>query len=843
MMVLLLATALAGSPPSDDPGTARPVRHWDVTDVRLDVVIDPTARTVEGTVEHDVQPVGLPEPFVRLHQVALDIDEVQVDGAVVAPRLGTSTLDVPVVAGQPHTVRVRWSATPQSGVHFRGRDDRWGALEAWTQGEDEDNRHWFPAWDHPSDTSPVAISLTVPDGLHAVANGFLVGKAPTEGRPGWTTWRYRLEQPIVTYLVAFTVGEHAVHVVDGPVHHEIIAAKGIPAPLARRGFDRSPAMMTWFATLLDEPFPYPIYRQVIVQRFLYGGMENATTTLMADGLLAEADGLGRWRTESVTAHELAHQWFGDLLTCHGWRELWLNEGFATFYAARWVEHAYGEEAYAASVLGWSEPAAGTRTPMANRGWAAPGGPSHTAQYVRGASVLHMLRSWLGDALFDRAIAAYVDDHRFGLVETADLRQAFEAVSGQDLRWFFDRWVHGWGAPTLETRWAVVDGRVRVTITQAPPEAPATPYTGPVRVDWADADGAVHTERLRIAPGTTTLFLDAPDAAWVAVDPVGGVLAHWTRHQPPAAWAAQLAGAPTAHARLVAIDALGEAEGDATAAVTALAGALRGEHRLPGGADPDFTLQHQPRRAAEALGKLGTPAARDALLAGLPGAPPEVRDAIAEALGELALDDVAVGALTRLTVDPHPEVAGTALTALAKARPSRALPLARQQLARRDGSLMHRPLRAALEVVGEHGEPVDLNRVLSFTDDPHAEVQRAAGDAAVALATDDDAPEAARERVARAVEPWLLAQDQRARHLGVLLLSRLGARSSLGPLSSYASLTTIPEHAEAARAAMTRIRARTSEEDPDALAEALARLEALQERLDGLTKRLETLEAW
>ncbi|MCB9679894.1 MAG: M1 family metallopeptidase [Alphaproteobacteria bacterium] len=844
LLALTTPGAMAAPPAADGPGDANPLRHWDVTALRLDITVDPDARTVAGTATLDVVPLALPGDTLRLDQVGLRIDAVTVDGAPVPRfRVDDDAIVIPLDPSAPHTVAVTYAAHPETGVHFRDGDGPHGVVEAWTQGEDTDNRYWFPGWDHPTDTFPVTTTLTVPDGLHAVANGVLTDTQPAAAR-GWTRWTYTLPEPIVTYLVAFAVGDYAVFRDEGPMPSEILVPRGTPEATARAGLGLAPDIGAYLADLLGHPYPYGVYRQVAVQRFLYGGMENASTTVLADTLLARdpVDDLGN--TERVVAHELAHQWFGDLLTTKGWSELWLNEGFATYYAARWAEHALGEEAYADQVWRWADGARGTTSPMARRAWSAPGASPYTAQYVRGATVLHMLRCWLGTDAYDAAIRAYVAEHAHDLVETADLRQAFEQVTGNDLRWFFDPLVHGWGAPAIESRWREADGQLTVTLTQSG-DVPA--WRGPVRVDWGTADGAVHTAQLWLDGGTTRLVVPADDVAWVAPDPVGGVLARWTRTQDPKAWAAQLADAPTAFARMLALEALGDPKGQPEVALAPLVTALRDGHRLDAAPDPTRDAHPLATRAAASLGRLGTPEARDALLAALadPATPAAVRSAVVEALGDARLEPAVRDALAReVRLDPVPAIAGRALASLARVQPSAALAAARGLLGGSDPTFEGQRTAAALRVVGDHGDAGDLPRLLRWTDDHRRNVQQAAGQAAVDLARGDDATDARREAVARALVPWLDSADLRTRSYGITLLSRLGQPVAIPALQAVVAQSTLPDHRQAARAAIIQIRATAgSNEDPDALVKAQATIEALQQRLDELAERVEKLEAW
>nr|MBA2321320.1 hypothetical protein [Deltaproteobacteria bacterium] len=311
-----------------------PDRDWDFVSLELDVAIDLEDRSLTGRAVHRLRPLGVASEVV-LHAADLDIVSVTVDGAAVeAWRSLGDRLVVPVAVGPgERSVEVRYTARPTAGMYFRGPPGD-AVREVWTQGEDEENRHWFPGWDYPNDRFTVRTAVTVPDGLVAVANGALVSKAP--GRAAGTTrWEYALETPIVNYLVAIAAGEYRVVVEPGTPTLEHVVPVGTSDATVERSTRETRSMLDYLARLLGTPYPWTVYRQVYVQRFLYGGMENATTTVLADDYLLRDPVLDRYNADFVLAHEIAHQWFGDLVGVYGWRDLWLNEGFATYYGNRW----------------------------------------------------------------------------------------------------------------------------------------------------------------------------------------------------------------------------------------------------------------------------------------------------------------------------------------------------------------------------------------------------------------------------------------------------------------------------------------------------------------------------
>ena len=278
--MLLFNLAFAADPiPRDAPGDVRPVRYWDLEHVELDLKIYPEERRLEGRAIHHLSALYGHPHRIRLHQRGLNFTEVKVDGEVVTPTLGPTFIDIPTHSAHP-VVELSYSASPEIGMHFRG--PKWGdeAVEFWTQGEDEENRYWFPSWDYPSDTFTITSHLTVPSGLVARANGALTQKEPAGS--GWTRWSFALEQPIANYLVAAVAGEYAVYPIEGPVPIEALARTSIPREQVLQGLDATGEMMVYFNDLLKTDYPFPVYRQVMVQRFLYGGMENASLTTLTE---------------------------------------------------------------------------------------------------------------------------------------------------------------------------------------------------------------------------------------------------------------------------------------------------------------------------------------------------------------------------------------------------------------------------------------------------------------------------------------------------------------------------------------------------------------------------------
>lgn len=822
-MALLLAGALA----RDVHGEPIPDRPFDLRHLDLTVRLDLEAATVDGEVVIDAHRRG-PGPLV-LHQVDLTIDTVTVDGEPATWHARPHRLEIAVPPDrQDVAVAIAYRATPALGLHFRGREGapKGEALMVHSQGEDEDHRYWFPSFDHPSDRFTVATTVEVREGLSAWATGT---PGPVERTDdGWVRQRFELATPIPNYLIALVAGEVEAHDLPSEgVPLSMLLPRGADASDWAPGLTEAGPMLTWLATTLDEPYPFGTYRQAAVARFLYGGMENPGLTVLnadrfRDGLPGE--GLA---TRRLVAHEAAHQWFGDLVTTYGWRHLWLNEGFATWWSARWVAEQEGPVYLAAQVLGWHDQSLHGDHPVAPTGL-LPHSADYARVYVQGASLIHHLEQRMGRARFEEGVRRFLDAHRWDFAETGDLRRILEDVSGLGLGPTFDSFLHEPGHPTITTRWAPTDhGTVAITVAQpeGPDARPALDLEVPVQIGGPDGP---QTHRLRLGPGTRTLEVpvDAPPT-WVMVDPNGSLLARWTREQPAEAWAAQARDAAAPYARLVALRALGDAA-DSEGTVAVLIERL-GDARL---ADPERV------EAARALGRVPTAAAAEALAAALPSSPRTVARAVLDALGGHA--DAPADALLEVVRADDPFLAPTALVALARRAPEQAAPLARRWWDRPDPTPEQRRHHAAGVALGHAGTPADLKRLArALRTDARRRATYGALDGGRRIARRHRLGPEATAAFAQAAADLLVSPDLRMVTRVVAALGALGGPEVAPALDAAAR--TLPDWEGlpgAARQAAVAARAAGDPEPPPG-----TDLEALRAALDALAERVDALERY
>ncbi|MEJ7623002.1 MAG: M1 family metallopeptidase [Pyrinomonadaceae bacterium] len=473
---------------------------------------DPATKRVMGETTIVVKPLKGNFRSLELDAVGIVFERATLEssGASLAftPSVGkiSVSLDRAYNAGESIAVRLKHSATPKKGIYFveaaAGR-----SAQIWTQGEPDEARHWFPSFDFPSDKATTEQILTVARNETVIANGELIAKR--DNADGTTTWHYNTPFPHSIYLVSFVIGQY-VKLEDTykntPLGYYTYSGK---EATARAAYRETAEMMRVFEDLTGVAFPYNKYDQTVVAKFNFGGMENITATTMADdSIFAIEQDFAKDSVTDLVSHELAHSWFGNLVTCRNWAELWLNESFATFMEAAYRERTRGRADYMASV----REDAGTflvndsvnakKHGLFNMRAGNVAGLFDNAAvtYNKGGAVLHTLREQVGDTAFWKAINIYLNRHRFGSVETPDLKRAMEETSGQNLAWFFNQWIYGGGSPriALQHRYNTRTKSLTLSLRQTQVPDGLTPAVFRLPLDISiETSAGVQTERIEM----------------------------------------------------------------------------------------------------------------------------------------------------------------------------------------------------------------------------------------------------------------------------------------------------------------------------------------------------------
>jgi len=355
------------------------------------------------------------------------------------------------------TVSIEYSCVPQKGLYFVQPDSAYPdkPWQIWSQGEDMDNHFWFPCWDFPNDKATSEVIGTVKSAYTFLSNGKLVN-VKEDTKAGTKTFYWKEEKPHASYLIMMAAGECAIlnDQADGiPLQYYVYKNQVDDAKMC---LSHTPKIMKFFNEKIGYRYAWEKYAQVTIADFMYGGMENTSATTMLDRILVfDARSRIDQSAVSLIAHEFAHQWWGDVVTCKDWRHIWLNEGFASYFDPLYIEHAFGEDEFINTMYGAQQGGIHSDRILGRKPIVSVG--SYQANvYARGASVLHMLRFVLGDELFWRAIHHYIVKNQFTSVETNDFKNAVEEATGQNLYWFFDQWVYKAGHPVFDVTYSYND---------------------------------------------------------------------------------------------------------------------------------------------------------------------------------------------------------------------------------------------------------------------------------------------------------------------------------------------------------------------------------------------------
>ena len=400
-------------------------------------------------------------------------------------------------------------------------DDPTKPKQIWSQGETEYNHYWFPCYDHPNDFFTSEITATVEKPLSVISNGKLL--ETKDNKDGTRTFHWKMDQPHASYLTSIVVGEYVplvseyqgIPIITNVYPEEVKEGKVTTARLTE--------MVRFFSEKTGLKYPYAKYAQTTARDF-GGGMENISATTQTDNMIHDARTELDSNTDGLQSHELAHQWFGDYLTCRDWSDIWLNESFATYFQAMWDEHKLGSDDFLYSDVKANQDAylatwkQGNRHPIVTKNYANPDSVFDTYAYPRGGAVLHMLRQTLGEDNWWKAINYYLNKYANQPVETEQFRIAIEESTGQAMDWFFDEWLYKMGHPifrvtqdydpaTKTLKLSVEQLQTIDTTSQFPQVAL---FQTPVKIEIGTASGT-RLERVQILPRKQQSFSLAVDS--------------------------------------------------------------------------------------------------------------------------------------------------------------------------------------------------------------------------------------------------------------------------------------------------------------------------------------------
>lgn len=475
-----LRSARLNPPP---PVTAFDVQHYD-----LDLTVNFVTQTIQGecAITAVSETPALTHVLIDLHD-ALTVTSVERDGTALlftrANHRLDITLDAPVDVSESFTVTIGYGGTPPNeGLASFMFDTHAGQPIAATLSEPWFARTWWPCKETPTDKATADVSLTVPADMIGVSNGLVTS---VEDHGATKTFHHHTDYPIATYLISATItnfstwsstymaGDGTNMALDYYVYPEHVSQSFSAWPVV-------PFQIEYYRTVFGE-YPFVNERYGMAEFPFGGAMEHQTMTSMGECCVS---------SELIIAHELAHQWWGDMVTCADWHHIWLNEGFATWSEALWygAQQAGGYDDY----VEWIDHSQGFPTPLYRYDLSDPWEIFSYVVYDKGAWVVHMLRGVLGEADFWDGLMDYRAAFAYSHATTEDLRDVMEARSGMDLDFFFDQWVYGLRRPNYRYHWFTdAAGDVVLSLGQVQAE---DVFTMPIDIDVVTTSG---TERFTI----------------------------------------------------------------------------------------------------------------------------------------------------------------------------------------------------------------------------------------------------------------------------------------------------------------------------------------------------------
>lgn len=463
---------LPGAKPHYNPDRPGRVEH-----IFLDLALDIPNSSLEGTCTITINPIRNGINQLILDAVALNIHSVKIEDIEQDFDSDGEQLQInltePTEANKTLKIAIAYSVeNPLRGIYFIQPDKHYPdkPTQVWTQGEDEDSRFWFPCFDYPGQLATSEIRVKVPKKFIAISNGELINRE-TEEDSAIYHWFQKEVHP--TYLMTLAVGKFAEIKEEWngkPVTYYVEKKREKDARLS---MGKTPEAIAFFSQAFGYPYPYPKYAQVCVGDFIFGGMENTSTTLLTDRcLLDKRAAIDNRKTESLVVHELAHQWFGDLVVIKHWSHAWIKEGMASYAEVLWTAKEYGKDDAAYYMLKEarsyiSEDSSRYRRPMVTHIYREAIELYDRHLYEKGACVYNMIRAELGEELFEKAIHTFVRDNAHQTVETIDLLRAIDKATGRNLMFLFDQYVFRGGHPDykLNYSWDNNSKLAKLTVTQ------------------------------------------------------------------------------------------------------------------------------------------------------------------------------------------------------------------------------------------------------------------------------------------------------------------------------------------------------------------------------------------
>lgn len=552
-----LAAQEAEEPPAwiSQKGDYNPeeTKYFNLINTKLDVSFDWEKERMPGIATLTLSPLFYPQDNLVLDAKEFDIHQIAKVSFKDTIRLEYSydSLELTIRLDRTYTskdtlqIEVRYTAKPselpkggsqaitaERGLYFINADnsDPNKPQQIWTQGETEASSCWFPTFDAPNVKTRQEVYITVDTAFTTVSNGRLVSQY--ENPNGTRTDYWKMDQPHAPYLFAMAVGKFAKVSEEWNGKEVSYYVEPDYKPFAKQIFGNTPEMLAFFSEKLNYPYPWDKYSQVVVRDFVSGAMENTTVSIFMEDLQVDDRYLIDDHWDGIIAHELFHHWFGDLVTCESWANLPLNESFATYAEYLWSEYKYGKNV---ADLEWKDnldsylaESETKQEPLIRYNYLDKEEMFDNHSYAKGSLILHLLRNYVGDEAFFKALNTYLTTHAYETAEIHDLRQAFEKVTGQDWNWFFEQWFMQPGHPSLYVKDEYESDTLYVTVNQQQNENYTPIYRLPLAVEIWQGDKKTTKEIVVTQQSETFSFPMSTAPSLVLLDPkslMPGIIDH------------------------------------------------------------------------------------------------------------------------------------------------------------------------------------------------------------------------------------------------------------------------------------------------------------------------------
>lgn len=444
-------------------------RTYDVRHIDIKVKVDLLNKSVNGNVKTTISPLTDGMTEFETDAVALEINYIKdIDGNDLKYDYNRTKLKIYTAnklnTGDILIYETDYSCSPQKGMHFIYPNEFNPSLpyQVWTQGESENNRHWLPIYDYPNDKTTFEVRIITDKKYQTLSNGYLKSSSDIEGS-NLREDHWVMDKPNSTYLIMIAIGEfNVLEENNSGLLLQTFTGKDVSADDAIFSFRNTNEIIKLFNEYFGYDYPWNKYAQIVVDEFIFGGMENTSATVLNKRLIINSEIEKNYSPESTISHEAGHQWWGDLVTCRNWKEFWINESFATYSAALWKEKKYGNDEYDFNILRNSDDAMRADSLIGRYPILGTYGNLNQNVYDKGSVIINSFRYILGDN-FKTFLRTFLKDNEFDAVETGDITEALNKVSDVDFTPLIEQWILKAGYPEFNVNYNYDENKKELTL--------------------------------------------------------------------------------------------------------------------------------------------------------------------------------------------------------------------------------------------------------------------------------------------------------------------------------------------------------------------------------------------